>query len=79
MERSARSVWASGVWDRLAGGNALAFFFAWFICLAVLAVSLVILWASFNPGRPFELRFGFDNYIKALDQSLFAEVLPNTI
>jgi hypothetical protein len=79
MERSARVSWGSSAWDRVAGGNAAAFFFAWLIGFAVLAVSLVILWTSFNPGRPFELRFGFDNYIKALDQSLFAEVLPNTI
>src|SRR5262245_52656882 len=59
MERSARAAWVSSAWDRVAGGNAAAFFFAWLIGFAVLAVSLVILWASFNPGRPFELRFGF--------------------
>ena len=78
-ERSATTAWARRTWERVAGGNAAAFFFAWLICVAVLAVSSVILWASFNPGRPFELRLGLDNYINALDRSLFAEVIPNTI
>ena len=61
MERSASTAWASRAWEKVAGGNAAAFFLAWLICLVVLAVSLVILWASFNPGRPFEFRFGIDN------------------
>src|SRR6187401_2738276 len=78
-EQSARTAWARRTWERVAGGNAAAFFFAWLICVAVLAVSSVILWASFNPGRPFELRLGLDNYINALDRSLFAEVIPNTV
>jgi iron(III) transport system permease protein len=78
-ERSATTAWARRTWERVAGGNAAAFFFAWLICVAVLAVSSVILWTSFNPGRPFELRLGLDNYINALDRSLFAEVIPNTI
>jgi iron(III) transport system permease protein len=79
MERLTRTAWTSRAWERVAGGNATAYFFAWVICVAVLAVSLVILWASFNPGRPFELRFGLDNYFRALDHSLFTEVIPNTV
>src|SRR5262245_10070178 len=79
MEQSTSTAWTSRAWDKVAGGNAVAFLFACLICLAVLTVSLVILWASFNPGRPFELRLGLDNYIKALDHSLFTEVIPNTV
>ena len=31
MERSARVSWGSSAWDRVAGGNAAVFFFAWLI------------------------------------------------
>jgi iron(III) transport system permease protein len=74
-----RSRWTSRVWEKISGGNAAAFFFAWLICFAVLVVASIILWSSFNPGRPFEFRFGLDNYIKVLDRSLLTEVIPNTV
>jgi iron(III) transport system permease protein len=79
LQRLEGTAWTSGAWEKFAGGNAAAYFFAWLICIAVLAVSLVIFWASFNPGRPFELRLGLDNYIKTLDSALFTQVIPNTI
>lgn len=60
IERIERRVWASRAVDKLTGGNTAAFFFAWLICGAVLAVCLVIFWTSFNPGRPFELRLGLE-------------------
>ena len=79
LQRLEGTAWTSRAWEKFAGGNAAAYFFAWLICIAVLAVSLVIFWASFNPGRPFELRLGLDNYIKTLDSALFTQVIPNTI
>ena len=79
LQRFEATAWTSRAWEKFAGGNAAAYFFAWLICIAVLAVSLVIFWASFNPGRPFELRLGLDNYIKTLDSALFTQVIPNTI
>lgn len=79
LGHSANTVWTSRAWEKIVGGNTTAYFFAWIICAAVLAVSLIILWASFNPGRPFDLRFGLDNYINALDHSLFVDVIPNTV
>ena len=79
LQRFEGTAWTSRAWEKFAGGNAAAYFFAWLICIAVLTVSLVIFWASFNPGRPFELRLGLDNYIKTLDSALFTQVIPNTI
>lgn len=79
VERSEWRGCANRAWEKLAGGNAAAFFFAWLICFAVLAVCLVIFGASFNSGRPFELHLGLDNYIKTLDRSLFTQVIPNTV
>jgi iron(III) transport system permease protein len=65
--------------ERFGGDNAAACFFAWLIGGAVLAVSLIIFWASLNSGRPFEVRLGLDNYINTLDQSLMTQVIPNTV
>jgi iron(III) transport system permease protein len=65
--------------ERFGGDNAAACFFAWLIGGAVLAVSLIIFWASLNSGRPFEARLGLDNYIQTLDQSLMTQVIPNTV
>ena len=78
-ERSATTAWARRTWERSPAATPRHFLRLADLRWGVSAVSSVILWASFNPGRPFELRLGLDNYIKALDRSLFAEVIPNTI
>lgn len=64
---------------RLTEGNGLAFICAWLIGGVIVGVSLVIFWASFNAGRPFEIQLTLDNYIDTFSRELFAEVIPNTL
>lgn len=78
LTRSERVAWTSGAADKLIG-NATAFFFAWLACGAVLAVALVILWASFNPGSVFQFRPSLGSYAETLNHELVTEVIPNTV
>jgi iron(III) transport system permease protein len=79
LVRSEGIVSASRVLDNLISGNAASFFFAWVICGAVLTVSLVIFWASFNPGSVFQVQLSLSSYAEILNRELFAQVIPNTI
>ena len=79
LERSEWIGWASRALDKLTGGNALALFFAWLICGAVIAVSSVIFWASFNPGSAFQVRLSLASYAETLNRDLFTQVIPNTV
>src|SRR3989338_5058161 len=79
LERSEWIGWASRALDKPTGGNALALFFAWLICGAVIAVSSVIFWASFNPGSAFQVRLSLASYAETLNRDLFTQVIPNTV
>jgi iron(III) transport system permease protein len=63
----------------LGGGNAIAHFFAWLICGAIVILTLCTFWMTFIPGLPFNPGWTLSNYSDVLTSSLFTEVLPNTL
>ncbi|MEX0804336.1 MAG: iron ABC transporter permease [Candidatus Binatia bacterium] len=64
--------------DEFASGNAIAHFFAWLICSAIIAMCLVILWMTFVPGLPFQPGLSLANYAEVFGSDHFLRVLYNT-
>jgi iron(III) transport system permease protein len=82
VEQLGRFQWTERVSDaaaRFISGNALAHFFAWLICSAIAALTLLILWMTFVPGLPFEAGLSLANYAEVFGSENLPEVLFNTI
>jgi iron(III) transport system permease protein len=70
---------AAKSWGAMIGGNSIAVFFAWLVCVLIVMLTGLILWMSFSTGLPFESSFSLGNYGEVFGSGQFWEVLLNTV
>jgi iron(III) transport system permease protein len=63
----------------LISGNSVPVFFAWLVCGAIVALTLLILWMTFVPGSPFEASLSLSNYTQVFASEHLWRVILNTI
>jgi iron(III) transport system permease protein len=85
MEHSAEATFstsrdrAAKSWSAIIGGNSIAVFLAWLVCVVIVMLTGLILWMSFSTGLPFESSFSLANYAEVFGSGQFWEVVLNTV